>query len=249
IGYSLVLLSLLLSGQNAPPDRRIAPLTEAEAIFGAMDDQAGLLFTSDRLSLVMSDLGEHARAIALKERSLAFARQVGDKSNEAWALFGIGLETWFLGDHVRCGALCRDSLQLFRAIGDSPGEAYAYLKLGDLARVARHYEQAQSYYMASLTLQTEYHGMGDSYTLARLGTLAAAQQNPIRAAKLLGAAAAHNEIFGSPLSDLRDEFSSDVAAARARIGETAFNAAYAEGSRLTLEQATAYAFEKLNWGI
>ena len=64
-----------------------------------------------------------------------------------------------------------------------------------------------------------------------------------RAARLFGAEAAARggaQVEG-PLSAVAQRYADDVAAARAGLGETAFQAAWAEGAAMTLEEAVAYA--------
>jgi hypothetical protein len=67
-----------------------------------------------------------------------------------------------------------------------------------------------------------------------------------RAARLLGAADALLEASGIANAPTvhRVEIERNVAALRARLDETAFAAAWAEGRAMSLEQASAYALEE-----
>ncbi len=63
-----------------------------------------------------------------------------------------------------------------------------------------------------------------------------------RAARLLGAAAALREELGTPLSPIvQADHDHALNAARAALGEEAFEAAWTEGSEMTFEEAIAYA--------
>ena len=65
-----------------------------------------------------------------------------------------------------------------------------------------------------------------------------------RAARLFGAAHALRESVGIPLRPIaRPEYERDVAAVRTRLDEASWQAAWAEGQAMTLEQAIAYALE------
>ena len=66
-----------------------------------------------------------------------------------------------------------------------------------------------------------------------------------RAARLLGAVEAFCASSGSPLhSYARLKYDRVVAAVRAQLDEAAFEAAWAEGRAMSLEQAVAYALEE-----
>jgi hypothetical protein len=78
--------------------------------------------------------------------------------------------------------------------------------------------------------------------------VAEAQGQPERAVRLWGAAAAqHQAIVGRPLrEDEGPPFDPPAQAAeslRARLGAAVFDAAWAEGQAMSLEQALAYALE------
>jgi hypothetical protein len=81
--------------------------------------------------------------------------------------------------------------------------------------------------------------------------VAEAGGHPARAARLWGAAAAqHQAVVGRPLREDEDQpFDTPAQAAeslealRAQLGAAAFDAAWAEGQAMTLEQAVAYALD------
>src|SRR5436853_427788 len=77
------------------------------------------------------------------------------------------------------------------------------------------------------------------------GQLAAAEHQPARAARLMGAAEALHEALHIPVPYCsRADHDRAVAAARAALGEEAFAAAWAEGRAMTLEQAIAFALQE-----
>ena len=83
--------------------------------------------------------------------------------------------------------------------------------------------------------------------LRDLARVAEAQGQPARAARLWSAAAAqHQAIVGRPLPADRGALRPSPrppSALRARLGDAAFDAAWAAGQAMTLEQAVAYALE------
>lgn len=67
----------------------------------------------------------------------------------------------------------------------------------------------------------------------------------VRAARLLGAAAALRDTHGPPVPPIdRAEREHEVAALRAALGEESFAAASVEGQRMELEQAVGVALEE-----
>jgi len=84
-------------------------------------------------------------------------------------------------------------------------------------------------------------GMADS--LEGLANVSLAWTRPLRAARIWGAAERLREDIGLPMAPaFRPRYDGSVKAARvACADDTAFQAAWREGSAMTLEQAVAYA--------
>jgi hypothetical protein len=81
-----------------------------------------------------------------------------------------------------------------------------------------------------------------AWAFAGMGGVAAAQSQPKRATRLLGAAEAWFEATSQIIGPIeRAEHDGYAASARAQLGEEAFAAAWAEGRAMTMEQAIAYA--------
>jgi hypothetical protein len=102
-------------------------------------------------------------------------------------------------------------------------------------------------------LQTEsltlFQQLGDQGGIAEcleaLAGAAGAQGQPLRAARLFGAAEALREKIGVPLSPAdRPTYDRTVAAARAQLDASAFTTAWTAGRALTMEQAVSEALEK-----
>jgi non-specific serine/threonine protein kinase len=91
--------------------------------------------------------------------------------------------------------------------------------------------------------------VGNKHTIAILmeyfALLAAAQQQPERAARLFGAAESLRERIGVPLHpDDQKEHDQKEAAAREALGEPAFSTTWEAGRAMTWEEAVAYALEE-----
>ena len=114
---------------------------------------------------------------------------------------------------------------------------------GDCARATALHQESLPIYETS----------GDKWGIAEciegLGWVACSQGRAtgdgrfcLRAARLLGAAAALRETTGNPMAPAyRDVNERVIAETRAQLGEVAFTAAWEAGHALSLEQAIAYA--------
>jgi non-specific serine/threonine protein kinase len=118
--------------------------------------------------------------------------------------------------------------------------------LGNLSYAALHqgdYERAEALVREGLALLWELESKYFvNFGLEVSAGPAAAKGQPERAARLLGAAEALREAMGLGLQPA-DQFEIDryEAAAREQLDEATFEAAWAEGRAMTLEEAVAYA--------
>ena len=102
---------------------------------------------------------------------------------------------------------------------------------------------AEGFLKESLTLNREI-GSWDyfAYCLEGFAGLAGAKAQGGRAARLWGAAEALRKTIGAPLSsEGRLLFEPSMVAARAQLGEAAWEAAFAEGMAMAPEEAAEYA--------
>jgi hypothetical protein len=106
--------------------------------------------------------------------------------------------------------------------------------------------RAATLYREGLTLVESVHDqVGLARCLEGLATVAAAQAQGLRAARLGGSAAARRAALGVPLPpSARAAFEGAMAAARAALGEDAFATAWAAGQALSTEQAIAEAIHE-----
>jgi DNA-binding NarL/FixJ family response regulator len=79
------------------------------------------------------------------------------------------------------------------------------------------------------------------FALAGIARLAAAWGDPRTAARLLGATTGHRAYRRPDAVDAASRGIADAAALRAALGEEAFAAAWAEGERMSVDEAVAYA--------
>src|SRR6185503_2049136 len=140
-----------------------------------------------------------------------------------------------------------ESLALFRQLSAQYGGiAWALHGLGESALAQNDLVDAREWLAAGLS---HFHNLGDragvSWCLAGLGSAAALDAEPERAARLWGAAERLRTALGCrPAPAARATYERALALARAQLGDDAFAAAWAAGAALSLEQAITEALER-----
>jgi tetratricopeptide (TPR) repeat protein len=147
------------------------------------------------------------------------------------------------GDYEGALGLYETSLMEARQVGATFVVALALQKLGQIARLRGEYGKAFSLISEGLKIHRE-KGYRQSIAefLAALGGVAAAEGHLVQAARLFGAADALLERTKVPLTPAdRAQYEADLLAARSRADVQAWEAAWAEGRTMSLEQAIDYA--------
>jgi tetratricopeptide (TPR) repeat protein len=189
---------------------------------------------------------ECERAAALAEEAAAVARETGDRWLIASTLRSPGLVAELEGDHARATACFDEMLALSREVGDVWQVADALTHLARLADYQGDPERARACYQEGLALFRRLGEKRDTIMcLTGLAELAAAQQQAGRAARLWGTVEALCEASRIPReASWHVSHEQHVAAVRAALGEGAFEAAWAEGRAMPLEQAVDFALER-----
>ena len=195
------------------------------------------------LGAVPCTQGDYPRAIALYWEAVALFRHLGDRWNILAPLLNLGWLALVQGDDGRVRALLEEQVGWFREEATPIGLAHVLHVLGAVVNAQGEATQASALLREALILQQQF-GRIDLImeSLERFAGLVAGQNQPIRAARLLGATevlrtGAHMKRFGAEQA----AYDHIIATVRAQLGEEAFAAAWAEGRALTLEQAIAEA--------
>ena len=228
--------------------------------------------------------GDAAAATALFAESIRLARDLGNETEEAWAVHGMGRVALLTGDFDRAQALFKESLALFvdrgdysacartlhyladiprergdlsraaeidqqaitfaREAGDTQIQGWILAHLGNVVFLLGDTERAEALYREGLSIVSKLRDpWGIAVCLMGLTGLAGARGHAERAAKLFGMQQALRTKIGTTAPPTGPSaFQHGVDAARATLGSARFEAVAAEGHRMTLEQALAYAF-------
>jgi len=246
---------------EAPPDLRVRALNRAGHLAYRQGDHARVLALCQQalaLSETAGDRRGHARALhylahgvegqgnyrratELFERSIALHRAAGSRFDLAQALHCFGNSARVQGNFGKATALFEESLAIFKEFSDKRSQATTLHNFGYLALSQGDRKRARRLFRESVVRASE---LGDTRVLNCLGGLAAASDatGAEWAAGLFGAVETLMSAAGVKIEPAnRPLFEEELAATKRRLGERTFNAAWATGVAMTLEQAIEYA--------
>jgi len=184
-------------------------------------------------------LGDLSTAHFLLEESAALARETGNEHRLAAALSNLGLTEAIAGDLDRATEVLQEAVALDEKHGDQLGLVYDTQGLTMISLLAGRAEEARGLLAARLDFVAS---AGDSDILASTLELAAGTAaglgEPLRAARMAGAAEAVRQIAGMPIAphdaELLEGF---LAPARKTTALAEWDAEYGAGRALSQEQA------------
>ena len=149
------------------------------------------------------------------------------------------------GEYAAARGLFQESLESYRELGEPRGVAWSLENLGHVALKEGDLRAAGSLYAEGLRLRRDLEDLkGVADCLAGLTALAAARNQPTRAALLFGAVVALRK-----RTDIADETGlfaevlREMVSVRQGLREEAFSAARAEGGMMSLEKVLASVLE------
>ena len=216
--------------------------TEGLELAKAAGDEWAAASAHSYLGFVSWLQGDFDTAVARCTDALALFRALRDVEGTAWSLISLGVVARYRSELDRSAALLTESLELSRSIGFREGIAWCEEQLGLVALDGGAVKQARARLRASYATHRE---LRDRWRMASvLEDLAASELEPAdgqpagdtvtgaRAAYLLGVAAAMRDAIGTVLAPCeRRQHERTVAAARAMLGEAAFETARELGLR------------------
>jgi tetratricopeptide (TPR) repeat protein len=218
----------------------------ALSIYRSLGDKRGIRSATSALGKMAYRAGDYASARALLEQSLFLARNQRDTFATEGALCALGELARLEGDYARAGALYTEALQLDREMLGTYRQPEVLCNLGYVALHERDYARARALFQESLTLNRQ-GGLAAGILPCVTGCagLVGAAGQPQAAARLLGAVESSLRALGLVMdAPERMEYDRIVEAARAQLDEATFQAAWAKGQAMTLEQAVVYALEE-----
>jgi tetratricopeptide (TPR) repeat protein len=228
---------------------------EALELWLAIGDEAEIAnayYNASFQYAVPDPLGGRARidadrqGLGYLEQARDIFHRIGDRRGEANALWGLGNYRYFQEyDDYGLGAVT-EALEIFRAIGDRTMEAWSLHMLGTaLLRKGEPIEARENVSHAMRHFYASGDAAGVTLTLDDLSSVAVAQDDLPRAARLRGAARNLTNLTGTGLAGYVEEmYERGVRpAVRGRMSEEDLARYGAEGAAMTLDEAVAYALD------
>jgi len=209
-------------------------------------DQRSIAVSLHNLGELYLCLGDYAQARTAYEESLALFRKVKHTMGIADSLNSLGVVVGHQGDYVTAHKYHQEALKNRRERQDPMGIAESLYNLGELAIRQGQYDQAHAQYAQSLLIRQK---LGDRMDIADslegFGVLAAARKEPVRAARLLGAAKSLREEINAPTSPAKQKkLKTAISRTRPALGERDFDKEWNKGRAMSLDEAIDYALKK-----
>jgi predicted ATPase/tRNA A-37 threonylcarbamoyl transferase component Bud32 len=210
--------------------------------FGSDVDVARAL---SNLARVLRALGERASARAHYERARAVFERAGDRPDVAWSLSHLGDVAADDGDREEAQRLFEQALMIFEELHHAQGMAQTLTDLGHLATRQGRFDAARNAYGDALRLyERSGQRRGMAQVLDGFAGIAAREDAPVRALRLIGAAAAIRHTMGLAQQSLEQDTPADILdGVRARLDAASTARAELEGWAMPLARAVAYALD------
>jgi predicted ATPase len=238
-GYALNLLGMIAGTRD--PSSGVELLEESLAEYEAAGDETGRQVPLQNLASNALGRGDNERAISLLRERVAGTRG-RDNFSLALAIGLLGFALAENGESEEARQSFEESLEICRVHGFSRAEAEVLSGLANLIRTTSP-SRALEYYRESIELAWEMGYLAPVADCLRgIAAIALAGGDARDAATLLGVFAALDE-RGIPSLSPKDEEELAAAPAQARelLGNQAFDAAWAVGSGLSVDEAVEFA--------
>jgi predicted ATPase/DNA-binding CsgD family transcriptional regulator/DNA-binding XRE family transcriptional regulator len=246
--YLLLFLGLVAIEQGAYVEARSC-LEESLARFKEMQNDEEIVWSFFHLGRVLFAQGEKALASTLVEEGLAVARKTKYKIASAIGLYLLGRFAFVQGDVTKARLRLAESLDLLRSVGERHRAAHVLSYLAKIALLEGNESEACTLCKDSVVLFRHANDTeGIVYCLQGFGGTVARQGKLLWATRLWGAVASLAEMskphpplllpFERTFAE-RAAYEHMVSAVRLRLSEKAFAKAWAEGCKMTPEEALA----------
>jgi non-specific serine/threonine protein kinase len=219
-------------------------LEESLAIAEELDDAWARGWVLHMIGRVAYMANDPIGAQQFAEKALPVAEATGDRWLIAWIFHLMGLAAYLAGDDATAHVHYDRTVAIRRDLGDLEGLAVVLHLKGMLPHRAGDLRAAHALYREALELADEIKSTWHYLCVVPLFASLAAERQPSLAARLAGAVAVLTESAQTlPIPITEAFFNAGVRLARRKLGDTAFQAAWADGRAMPLEAAVALARE------
>jgi hypothetical protein len=151
---------------------------------------------------------------------------------------GMGMDESVRGNYAAAKRIFEDGRKIFKQVGSINFQLVMQSEIGHIERYTGNLSQAKAIYQETIKgWQTLGNRPAIAHQLESFAFLAISEEEPQRAIKLLSAAEAlRARVQSQRVNHEQLEFEQSIAQLRSMLPEAEFNALWAEGRALTLEQ-------------
>jgi predicted ATPase/class 3 adenylate cyclase len=241
LGYSLELYYIASTFTNRQGDADAA--REGQVLLSEIQDRWGMIMATLNTARVAAAEGDY-------EASQKYFGMVKESVKEApysfqtgIVYFGMGMEERARGHADIAKGYFEEGLNIFIRLKHKSFENVLKSELGHIARTTGDYTQAKTIYRQTIM---RFQNLGSRPAIANqlecFAFIAISEGEPQRAARLLGAAEALRERISSQMTDFeRVEYDQSLARLNTLLHAEEFNALWAEGRSMPMEQSIALA--------
>jgi predicted ATPase/class 3 adenylate cyclase len=215
------------------------------AIAREIGDEQMIAMSLSALGMMARDHGYYDKALELHQEALSLFNRLGNRHGQAYAYICLARVALHQEKYRQAVDWCQQSIHLYAELGDQRNVAGTWKDLAFFALHEKDYQAAENAFRHCLLL---YHDLqeweGMSVIWEGLAGVAFGAGSPERATRLLGAAAALREARGYSRRLLRADqvlVEKLVLTIESQLGSNSFDAVFAEGKTMSIEQAMAYA--------
>jgi predicted ATPase/class 3 adenylate cyclase len=234
-------------------------LEKSLAMYRELADKNGIALALLNLGNVALYEVDYPSARALYEESHAIYQELGDQYGIVNALHNAAIVAQYQHDNEAARLMLQKCLEISRALGDKMGIAQLLNSLGDIASNLGEPASARAYYRGGLAanqalgykwgLIESLEGLakvtGSGMALDAFAASVDRDKLLLEAARLWGAAQLLRETIGAPMPPPDIEaYERNIAIARSRVEESAWEEAWAKGRAMPLERVVGYALEE-----
>jgi predicted ATPase/class 3 adenylate cyclase len=238
LGYSLEMY-YTATGFIHAPDRDDAAREGFHIFTHEIEDSFGLGTAYMMMARVAAEQGNEREKEMYFEKIRQRMREAPGSYQVAMFHLGMGMDESARGNYEAARRIFEDGRKIFTRIGSVNFQLVMQSEIGHVERHTGNLRQAKAVYQETIRGWQEVGNRAAiAHQLECFGFLAISNEEPHRAAKLFAAAEALREKAQSPMSDYeRIEYDQSIAQLRAMLVGAEFNALWAEGRSLTMEQA------------
>jgi non-specific serine/threonine protein kinase len=254
---------LLAAAPEAPPSLRAAALhwagmaahwqgdlTRGRSLYEAslalarqIADPSSVASALAGLGVLAWEEGDERASSEFLDEGIAVARECGDIARLSGLLRDKSHAPRVQGRYAEAQAYLEESVALARAVQHHNFVARGLSLLGRVAYLQGNYDKAGARFRESLSMR-HHRGRFTSDCFEGIAAVLGAHGHAERAARLFGAAEAVRRQTGVVrYAGERAAYDQDVVVVRRELGEAACAAAWAEGRKMSFDEAIAYALE------